>query len=575
MSEAKRPTRTTPTRRVTATLRHTALRVLAQALNWQRLRDPNLDYILITLPTQLPALPEPRGWLRERVFGPAPLSLVDLERMFRRVAADPRAQGVVLQLRGLAMPLADLQTLRDIITRLRDRGKQVICYAQNYSLADYYVAAAADQILLQPGGDLMTLGLNQQAVFLKNALDSIGVSLDVVAISPYKGALDQLALETISPEGREQLEWLLDSRYGMLLDGIAAGRGISREEAERLIDTAPHLDTEALEAGYVDALVYEEGLSAHLGAAHLQVPQQAERKLIVKPPAVNTEKYVALLPIMGLMVAGESGSAPGEIPVPFVGADRAGDLTVVQQVRQLMQDKNAAAVIVYIESGGGDARAAAAMGAALEELAKDRPVVVYMNGVAASGGYWVATPARWIIAQPGTITGSIGVVTAKGITQGLRDRLRLNVIEFRRGANAGIFSDMRPFTDSERAKIRAGVERVYARFIERVAASRALSAEAVDAIGGGRVWTGAQALDNGLIDELGDLRTALNKAREFADLPEGTPLVLFRGKGKPLPPQLAALNPAAMLRYARRNLMLIANGRPQTILPVWIKQSID
>jgi protease-4 len=541
--------------------------------NWRRRRFKKLDYILITLPPVMPALPESRGWLRERFLGAPPLSLWELDQIFERIADDPRPKGVLLTLRGLSLSFADLQTLRGLIMRLRERGKRVVCYAQMYDTAQYYVASAADEMIMQPGGELMTIGLRRDVVFLKDTLTAVGVAMDVVAISPYKGAFDQFALSEFSPEGRQQFEWLLDSRYEQIVDGIAAGRGMSADAARSMIDTAPHLEDSALANGYIDALTHEEGLAAHLEVKHLVLWRDAKRRLIAKPKP-DADQHIALLRVAGLMIPGESGRPPGDIPipVPFIGDERAGDLTVVRQVRALMKDKSAAAVVLFIDSGGGAVITAEAMTSALAELAKSRPLVVYMNAVAASGGYEIATPARWIVAQPGTITGSIGVITGKLVTGGLREKLSAHTFEISRGANAGIFSDTTPFDDGQRMKIRESVEHFYHQFVRQVARARHMSQEAVDAIGGGRVWTGAQALSNGLVDELGDVRAAIRKARELADLPDNTPLVILEGKGRPLPPQVAdAANPAAYLQYCLENARQIASGTAQALLPVWWK----
>src|SRR5512145_1134907 len=168
--------------------------------NWLRGRR-QVDYILLTLPAELPLVPEERAWWQRRVFGTPPLSLLELEREFRRIADDPRPKGVILHLRGLNLALADLQTLRGSLQRLRARGKRVICFAQNYDNRLYYVASAADEIILQPGGELMTTGLHSEATFLKDALETLGIQMDSVAISPYKGAFDRFTRSDISPEG--------------------------------------------------------------------------------------------------------------------------------------------------------------------------------------------------------------------------------------------------------------------------------------------------------------------------------------------------------------------------------------
>ncbi|HVU11708.1 MAG TPA: S49 family peptidase, partial [Phototrophicaceae bacterium] len=437
------------------------LRLIAR--NRLRRRFRHLDYLLLTLPGSMPALPEQRSWLLKRIQGAPPLSLWELDRIFRRIAADPRPNGVILRLSTMSMPLADLQTLRGSIQRLRAQGKRVICYAQNYDLSQYYVASAADEIWLQPGGQLLTVGLHQEALFLKDALGMIGVELDVVAITPYKSAYDQFARAEPSPEGRAQVDWLLDARYELIVTGIAEGRRISTDAARTLIDTSPHVDADALTAGYVDAVLNEEDFAARLNSDQLVLWKDADKQLLLQRKP-RGDQHVALIQINGLMMQGESADPPVKLPIPFVGGARAGDLTVVRQVRSVMRDPNVGAVVLSINSGGGAAVAAEAMTSALEQLAKKCPLVVSMNAVAGSGGYYVATPARWIVAQPATLTGSIGVISAKAVTAALRQQYHLNTVHFRRGANAGIFSDTERFSDAQRDVMRHTIEAVYKQF---------------------------------------------------------------------------------------------------------------
>lgn len=536
-------------------------------LNEQRAKIKELDYVLIDLPEVMPALPEPFPVWR-RLTGQQPVSLVDLEKQFRRIANDPRPQGVILYMRGFEMPLADLQTLRASIQRLREKGKRVVAYTKGFDLATYYIASVCDEIVMQPGGSVLTLGLRREATYLKDALDSVGVKFESVAISPYKSALEQLTESDISEENKEQINWLLDSQYDILIDGIAEGRGIEVEAVRQMIDSAPHTDAEAIEAGYVDALHNEEGLPAHLGVEHILTLKQAEKILLMEWRDAP-DKFVALVRVSGSIVDGDSRRPPVEppFPVPFVGGERSGDHSVVQEIRRVAKNEKAAAVVLFVDSPGGSATASEAMASALSELAKDRPVVVYMNNVAASGGYYVSTPGQWIVAQPGTITGSIGVILGKAVTRGLFEKLKINRIEFMRGQNAGILSDSEPFTDGQRDTLEKSIQMIYGQFMQRVAESRNMSVDDVDAIGGGRVWTGRQALENGLVDQLGDLRAALDKARELAGLPEDAPLMQLTGglRQDPLPPQLFK-GPSALLNYMRDGAKAL-NMKAQMLLP--------
>jgi protease-4 len=288
--------------------------------------------------------------------------------------------------------------------------------------------------------------------------------------------------------------------------------------------------------------------------------------MLIRKAKRRSGRSIAILQVNGLMVPGASSKPPVDLPIPFIGGETAGDRTVVTQVRQLMQADGVAAVVLYIESGGGSAVAAEAMTAALEQLAATKPLIAYMNGVAASGGYYIATAAQQIVAQPGTITGSIGVVLGKPITSGVYDKLKINTVAFQRGANADLFDDATPFSEAQRAQMRLSIEHVYGTFIGRVAQARKLETAAVDAVGGGRVWTGAQALGHGLVDVLGDVRVAIAQARAKAELPDDAPIVLWRGKGEAQPPLAAK---AAALAHVLGNVRAVMNGKAQMIMDVW------
>ncbi|MCU0514697.1 MAG: S49 family peptidase [Anaerolineae bacterium] len=545
-----------------------ALDLAVTAVNYQRRQSgPALDYILLALPSALPLLPEPRNLLQRQILGAPALSLAELEQALRRIGDDPRPQGVILHLRGLSMSLADLQMLRGMLQRLQARGKRLICYAARYDMPCYYVASLADEIVLQPGGALVTTGLVQQQFFLREALDTIGLQADVVAISPYKSAADTLMRREPSPEEAAMTNWLLDSRFAMLVEDIAAGRGLPVAAVQALIDRAPYTDQEAREAGYVDALLPEEKLYDHLQTAHIVPWEEADKTLPLRLPPLSGP-YVGVLPLSGNIIDGESSTPPVDIPIPFVGGERIGDVTVVRQVRNMMQDDRLAALVLLIDSGGGSATASEAMAAALDELAKTRPVVACLHSVAASGGYYIATPAEHIIAQPGTITGSIGVFGLKLVNNEALRKLRFNPVTYLRGENAGMFTAGEPFTPYQREKMQLYIERVYEQFTGRVADARKLKREQVDAVGGGRVWTGQQALAHGLIDAHGGLYEALQQARQLAGLPENAPALIWRGRGKPLAAQVAdRLNPAAALRYWQDNLAALSSGQAQMLMP--------
>ena len=541
--------------------------VSVSLLNMQRQRYQALDYVMMKVPSQFPPVPAERSFIQRQVLGAPPMSLLEFAAALERIGDDPRPIGVILYLRGLSASMADLQTMRDAIIRLREKGKRALSYAPGYRTLDYYVASACDEILLPPGGMLETSGLFSQQVFLKAGLEAVGLQFDAVAISPYKGAADALTRTEPSQEGREQTNWLLDSVFDMMVDGIAATRKMKADAVRKMIDQAVHSGEDALEQGYIDGIMNEERLVEYLGITKITMWEEADQQIYL-PVRDFTQKYVGVIYAGGLIVDGESASPPSDspIPIPFVGGERLGDITLNQQVRNLMKDPACAALVLYIDSGGGSATASESMASALEEFAKSRPLVVFMGGVAASGGYYIATPAQWIVAQAGTITGSIGVIMGKLVNSDLLKKLRFNAVSYLRGDNADIIAAESRFSDAQREMVRGSIEHIYAQFLARVAESRGKVREEIDAIGGGRVWTGEQALSNGLVDEIGNLHSAIDKARELANLPPAAPSVLVRGKGKPVGVQLVEKNPAALAKYVADNIEMMT-GRAQFIIP--------
>jgi len=536
-------------------------------LNMQRARVRAIDYVMIKVPSAFAPIPKERNVVQRAVLGAPPMSLLEFVAALERIAEDPRPLGVILYFRGLSASTADLQTMRDAILRLRDKGKRALSYAPGYRTMEYYVASACDEILLPPGGMLETSGLFSQQVFLKEGLGAAGLQWDSVAISPYKGAADMLTRAEPSPEGKEQTNWLLDSIYETVVEGIAATRKMKPDEVAYMINGALHMSDAALDKGYVDGVMNEEQLPEYLGISKVTPWEEADGQVYL-PERDFSGKYVGVIYGGGMIVDGESATPPSDmpLPIPFVGGERLGDVTLNQQVRNLMRDPQCGALVLYIDSGGGSATASESMASALAEFARKRPLVVYMGGVAASGGYYIATPAHWIVAQAGTITGSIGVLMGKLVNSEMLTKLRFNAFSYLRGDNADLLSGESHFSDEQRDMIRASVDHIYEQFLGRVAESRGKSCDEIDAIGGGRVWTGEQALAHGLVDELGNLQTAIDKARDLAKLSVSAPSVLIRDKGKPIGVQVAEQNPAALIQFAAEGVEQLSN-RAQCLMP--------
>ena len=501
------------------------------------------DYVIFVLESDLPALPDPPRRLWQRFTSRPRLSVKELGERFDAISHDPRVKGVILHLRPVGMPMATIQDLRELVGKLRKSGRRVVAWAPFYTTGTYYLACACDEILLMPAGTVQPLGFASTGMFLREGLARFGIEADFVQISPYKSAADVLTKSKMSDELREQVTWLLESQQKELLDAIGEGRLRDENGARELVDSSPYGDDTALEQHVVDAIIPEERLPERLGpgggtSITIGTWERASRKLPSAAPTPPPRKYVAVLRIEGTIVDGRSGRLPVKPPVevPLVGDDRAGDLTVVQAARLVASDKRAAAVVVYVNSRGGSATASEAMRQALNVIAEHKPIVVAMGPVAGSGGYWVSTPARWIVARPSSLTGSIGVLSGKIVTGGLWSKLMFNRETIAFGKHATIDGDEKPYTDEERQIMKTQIERLYRLFLEVVGKARSMTPEEVHPIAAGRVWTGRQALERKLVDELGGLDAAVRKARSLAGLDDTAPVREARAPKRVIPP---------------------------------------
>jgi protease-4 len=524
------------------------------------------EYVIFVLENDLPALPDPPRPFWQRFTSRPRLSMRELGERFDAIANDPRIKGVILHLRPVGMPMATLQDLRELVGKLRQSGRRVVAWAPFYTTGTYYLACACDEILLMPTGTVQPLGFATTGMFLRDGLARFGIEADFIQVSPYKSAADTLTKSRMSPELREQVTWLLDSQHKELLSAIGKGRVLDEKGAQALVDGSPYADDTALEMRAVDAVMPEEKLPERLGPSSgdsvtIGTWEKARAKLRVAAPSLGRGKYVAVLRIEGTIIDGRSSKLPVRPPieVPLVGDDRAGDLTVVQAARQVAADKRAAAVVVYVNSRGGSATASEAMRQSLEVIAAKKPLVVAMGPVAGSGGYWVSTPGRWIVARPGALTGSIGVLTGKIVTGGLFSMLMFNRETIAFGQHATIESDERPYTDDERAIVKAQIDRIYSLFLEVVAKARKMTPEEVHPIAAGRVWTGRQAFERKLVDELGGVDAAIRKARSLAGLGDKAPVREVRAPKRMIPPQAIA-GAAGYVGYLLEGVSLLSRA---------------
>lgn len=570
--------------------------------SWKRARNYSLDYVVLPVGGPLPERNgPPRGFIERRLPLPAdPLSMQTLNLILRDVADADNVRGVVFVFRNLSAGMASLQNLRAAIQRLRASGKEAIVYTPYLDLAHYYAATAADRIVAPPGARFEVLGLYAEVTFLKDALAKIGLSAEVVQISPYKTAYDRFSQTDISPEYREQLNWLLDDQYDQLTADMAAGRHMSQAELKDWIDRGPLSPADAQAAGLIDHVAYDDELAGWLGQAVRALSAGAEepaeesvgrvsprpatlktwseaRKILLERVHHYSPDFIGVISLEGLIAMGASRQPPIDLPVPFFGGATAGEQTIVGLLRRLERLDDMAALVLHVDSGGGSALASELIGRQIEQLAAKKPVVVYMGNVAASGGYYVAAPAAYIMSQPATITGSIGVILAKISSAGLYDQLAINRVGLGRGEHADLYRDADPLSAEERAIFRQMIDDTYDQFKGVVARGRHMTPEKVDEVGLGRVWTGRQAMTRGLVDGHGDFLDAIRKAAELAALPVDDIYALSvsnffaRSSGYVIPGAPAAQFLGEAGRWLSGEAMRELTGRPLMLLPTELR----
>lgn len=503
-----------------------AFRLLANLL--ARVPGPPLDYVVVEIAGSYPERTPPPRRVTQRLFQPpwqrSDESLEALRDRLERVAGAPDVRGIVLRVRDLSAGLAALQGLRDAIAELRRGGKRVIAYLTEVDLSAYYLATAADEIWMPAVGFWNVLGMRTEITFFRDAFNRIGVLPEFERMAEYKTAADRFVRSGLSEHHREMLGAILDSWMREVTGDIAAARKLNPDNVRAAVDRAPLTAAAARAAGLIDGLCYEDELPARLGSperpAALQPWAAARRRLSLPYRWRARGPVIAVVELIGGIITGESRDSP--IPIPLVGGRLAGSETIARAFRAAERSPRIRAIVFHVDSGGGSALASDLILREVERIKVKKPIVAFMGNVAGSGGYYVSCGASRIVAQPATITGSIGVVTGKVSAQGLYERLGLNREVVARGEAATMDSLFRPFTPAQLGKVRRALDEIYRVFIGKVASGRGKSVGDVEAIAKGRVWTGRQALERGLVDELGDFSLAVRRARELAGIPADT-----------------------------------------------------
>jgi protease-4 len=449
----------------------------------------------------------------------------------RKASRDPRVRTVLLAPSSLELPYwGKVQELRDAVLDFRKSGKTVVAFLEYGGDREYYLASAADQVFLMPTSLLDLTGVATYEIFLRGTLDKLGAYPDFVHIGDYKTAANQYTEKGFTPEHREMTQSLNREMYDQLVKGIAEGRKKTEAEVRAILDRGPLVAKQALEMGLVDELAYEDQLDD-------RVPDLAsddDRSRIegleyqrVRPESVGLRprSRIAVLYAVGTIASGRS--TYDLLNGAVVGSD-----TMVAEIRKIRDDDSIKAVVVRIDSPGGSAVASDIIWRELmitREENPSRPIITSMSDLAASGGYYIAVPGEVIVAQPGTLTGSIGVVGGKIVIGGSLEKIGAAGEEVSSGVNAGIYSPFAKFTPAQRSKIEAYMNDFYDGFVRKVAESREATPEKIRAVAGGRVWTGRQAMEHGLVDALGGLDAAVAIAKERADIPadEEVQLVMY------------------------------------------------
>ena len=437
----------------------------------------------------------------------------------RRAKSDPRIESVLIVPTPFQSPYwGKVQEIRDAVLDFRKSGKRISAYLEYAGEREYYLATAADKIYLIPTGSLDVTGIATYELFLKGTLDKVGAQADFEKIGDYKTAPNQLTQTTFTPAHREMTESLSRDMYEQLVRAIAETRKKKVEDVRALIDEGPFLARDAVRLGLVDGLAYEDqlddqGAVSKTGTVEGQSYARGRRRMVPR-----SAPRIAVVYVSGIINSGDSGFDP-------LNGDVAGSTPLVKAIRSARADDDVRAIVVRIDSPGGSSIASDVIWRELTVTKNEkpsRPLVASMSDLAASGGYYVAMAAPSIVAQPGTLTGSIGIFGGKFVTGGAFEKLGANIESVIIGRNAGLESPERPFTDSERQKLRDQIRDFYDGFIQKVAASRKLPVERVDQLARGRVWTGAQARERGLVDALGGLDRAIALAKERAGIAADT-----------------------------------------------------
>ena len=490
--------------------------------------------VLVVVAAQLARRPAPDSVLELRLDGSIPeqtssdpltrwiaghpLGLTDYLDVLRRARDDGRIKGALVVIERPDLGFGRIQELRDALRDFQSGGKWATCYletAGEFSSGnkEYYLASACGEIWMAPPGDVNLIGVRAEVPFLRGTFDLLGIYPDYDHIGKYKTAKNLFTDTTMTPAYRESMDQLVGRLYAQLVAGIGEGRKMSEAEVKALVDRGPFLGPQALEAKLVDGLGYRDQVEDHLRERNGgRLPLMKAGRYLKAGRFYDRGARIAVIYGIGSVSRGESDSDS------MTGSATMGSDTIAKAIREAREDASIKAIVLRVDSPGGSYVASDLIWREVSRTRGVKPIVVSMGDVAASGGYFVSMAADRIVAEPGTLTASIGVLAGKFVTTGFWNKLGITSDAVQRGRHATYFSGDQKYTPEERVLFQQWLERIYKDFVGKVAQGRGKTYDEIHAIAQGRVWSGQDALDLGLVDELGGLPTALRRALELAKL---------------------------------------------------------
>jgi len=484
----------------------------------------------------------------------SPLSFYDLVKAINLAAIDDRVKVLVGRVGNSPLGLAQIQELRQAVATFRSKGKKAYIFSAGFGsfgggTSEYYLASAFDEIWMQPNTDLGLTGIAMEVPFFRKLLDKVGIKPEFYARHEYKNAMASVLDERMSEPFRQEMLRLGGTILAQTVSDISAARGLSEEDVNRLINRAPLFAAEALEAKLIDRIGYEPELFDEIQkTVSGEVVEISDYASVIRDGRKGLPK-VAVLVADGVINEGKS------IDNPLQGEATVGAATVTEQLNEIARDKNVKALLLRVNSPGGSYAASNEIWYALNKLKKERQmsVVVSMGNYAASGGYFIALPGDKIIAEPSTITGSIGVLGGKMVLNGLWQKLDINWEALRFGSNAGILSMNTGFSESEKDIFNKSLDNAYEDFTLKVSQARKIDVAKMDELARGRIWTGSGALKNGLIDDIGGFNKALGIAKELAGIkPEDKFTIAYYPKQKTLQEKISEVLGTAPMVAAKK-----------------------